>query len=209
MLLCNHTQKSVPYSITSGFDLNLTQQMNSEWSGYKGIIAQEILTNFPTFNQDPTIRNQVVSDYNIGDFGWDWNRKIFFCNTIDYLWFYLIADNKVQSACIIYHPKQSHFDNKPIFYIDYIASANWNRSRPGYSAQFKRTGTLLIEHAIKYANKNWGYRPGFCLHSLPDAEGFYSHLGMQDFGIDPSKENLRIFEAPEVIACKLGGVAHA
>ncbi|OVZ67318.1 hypothetical protein CDO43_30670, partial [Pseudomonas aeruginosa] len=49
--------------------------------------------------------------------------------------------------------------------------------------------------------------PGFCLHSLPTAEGYYRYLGMIEYDADADKENLRYFEAPPDIAGKLAGEA--
>ncbi|EBQ8806923.1 GNAT family N-acetyltransferase [Salmonella enterica subsp. enterica] len=75
--------------------------------------------------------------------------------------------------------------------------------------KYSGVGKELIQHTINYACSNWGYRPGFCLHALPSAEGFYNHLGMTDFGVDHEKENLRFYEASQVVASTLGGISNA
>ena len=99
-------------------------------------------------------------------------------------------------------------DGERIFYIDYVASAYWNRDRPNYEKQFGSVSRILIAHASHFAINTLGYRPGFCLHSLPTAEGYYRYLGMIEYEVDAEKENLRYFEAPPDIAGKLAGEAH-
>lgn len=195
--------------IERGLKFDLTQRLQQQWGSYRGDLINTLLTQNPEMSDDFALAQRIIAENSLGDWHWDWTKKMFNCNGPHYEWFYLLKEEKIQGVCIIYFPQNSKIDNQNIFYIDYLASAYWNRKRPGYSPKYTGIGRELINNAINYACNFLGYRPGFCLHSLPDAEGFYSHLGMTDFGIDSSKEDLRYYEASEKIASALGDVADA
>jgi hypothetical protein len=184
----------VQYNVENSFDVNRVMEMERVWSAEMRSIIADIIAKNPACINDPQLWVKLLAENNIEDMSWNWMAKAMHLNKQDYCWFFLIADNKVQAACIIYHPKKSLIDSENIFYVDYLATAVWNRNRPGHIRQFSGLARILLAHSIRHAI-NLGYRPGFCLHSLPLAESFYSSLGMLDFGIDTSKENLKLFEA--------------
>ena len=194
-VICSHTGRTVPYDLVAGFDLRLIIEMNQRWGEYKTQIISEMLDANPQQLTDQSEVSRLFALYNLEDFGWDWVKKAAHYNTDEYKWFFLVVEGAVQAACIIYHPKQSLVDSENIFYVDYLATAYWNRNRPNYTRQFAGLGTILLAMSIKYAIEVLKYRPGFCLHSLPNAESYYVGLGMQDFGNDKEKENLKFFEA--------------
>ncbi|MDR9836407.1 hypothetical protein [Herbaspirillum huttiense] len=175
--------------------MELVSDMHTSWSIYKMGVFNEMLSEHPQAKQDQKLFSDLVAKYSLGDWGWNWLDKAIHLNHDEYVWIFLVAEEKVQAASIIYHPKTSRFDGEKIFYIDYLATANWNRPRPNFSKQFSTLGTKLIAFSIDYAMNTLGYRPGFSLHSLPDAESFYSKLGMTAFEKDREKENLMYFEA--------------
>ncbi len=82
-----------------------------------------------------------------------------------------------------------------LVYIDYLETAPWNR--PGLTqkqARFKGAGSVLIGTAIKLSVEE-GFKGRIGLHSLPQANSFYSNTcGMTDLGQDSNYENLRYFE---------------
>ncbi|MEN2500970.1 MAG: hypothetical protein MHMPM18_005118, partial [Marteilia pararefringens] len=142
----------------------------------------------------------VLQTHNIEDIGWNWGEKAIYYNTPDYKWFFLKAAQKIQAVLVLYHPKDSRIDGKKISYIDYLASADWNRVRPGHTPLYKNSARILMREAAKHSTNVLSYRPGFSLHSLPAAEGFYKKLGMKDLGLDAEKQNLLYLEAEENIA---------
>ncbi|WP_417355016.1 hypothetical protein [Gallaecimonas pentaromativorans] len=202
-LVCRHTGKHVPYQIHEGLQPTFVLQLHKQWESEKIRVLSQLVADVPTAVTDNNIFIQQLTIYGVTDFHWSWLNKSMVCNTDDYHWFFLSAEGRVQAACVIYHPKKSRWDGEKIFYIDYVASAYWNRDRPNYKKQFGGVSRILIAHATRFATEKLGYRLGFCLHSLPTAEDYYRHLGLIDYDVDAEKENLRYFEAPPNIAGKL------
>jgi hypothetical protein len=183
-------------------------QLSEQWDTEKRHIMKQLMSDIPAAADDPNVLFEQLPTYGLSDFHWSWLDKAFAFRSDDYHWFFLSALGRIQATCVIYHPKESRLDGERIFYIDYVASAYWNRDRPNYVKQFGSVSRILIAHASHFAINTLGYRPGFCLHSLPTAEGYYRYLGMIEYDSDAEKENLRYFEAPPDIAGKLAGEAH-
>jgi hypothetical protein len=202
-IFCNHSKQPVSYSIIHGFDLPLTLQADHDWNLEKMRIVKQLFADHPDAQTDPSKLEKLFTDYNLTDWHWIWNCKAFDRMGKGYEWFYLVAENKVQGICIIFHPKESPLHSDNIFYVDYIAAAYWNRPRPNYKRQFDNLGTILLSYCVKYSVDQLKYRPGFFLHSLPTAEGYYSKKGLRDLGIDTQYEDLRIFEASESCSIKI------
>jgi hypothetical protein len=113
----------------------------------------------------------------------------------EYRWFFMIAEGYPQAACLTYHPKPSAIDGKGIFYIEYVAVAPWNRENPMCKRSFKGVGKVMVNEINTYANAHLGLRPGFSLHALPKAIGFYESIGMERFPAF-DKNGLPYFEMP-------------
>ena len=207
-IFCHHTGKNYPYTVSIGLDTMMTLSLNDDWSAAKSEAINELRKLYPNGMQESE-SGRILTEYGLTDYGWNWVNKIAHCSSKEYEWFYLIAEGKVQAVCIIYHPKSSIIDGENIFYIDYIASAYWNRNRPGYKRRFSSAGTKLISFAVDHATAKLGYRPGFSLHSLPTAEAYYRRIGMTPYECDPQKENLRYFEANITCANSIREAKHA
>lgn len=203
VLICRQSGQSYPYEIHRGLNPALVLQLQEQWEAEKTKILRQILKDVPKAAEDEELFYEQIHVYGLADLGWRWLDKAMALNTDEYHWFFLKADEKIQAACIIYHPKASRLDGERIFYIDYVASAYWNRDRPGHAKQFGSVSRILIAHASHFAITTLGYRPGFCLHSLPTAEGYYRSLGMIEYEADVAKENLRYYEAPPTVADQL------
>jgi hypothetical protein len=66
-------------------------------------------------------------------------------------------------------------------YIQFLATAPWNRRLPPAKRQFANVGKILVSIASAHGlalNKDARLE----LHSLPDAEGFYRRLNMEETG---------------------------
>lgn len=186
----------MPYTITCGVNQAVILKLISEWGSYRAKLIESILSQHPDIdNYDENQWRQLLQTYNIEDIGWNWGQKAINYRTPEYEWFFLNAKNNIQAVLVLYHPKNSRIDGGDISYIDYLASADWNRARPGHKPQFKNSARILLREAAKHSTQILSYRPGFSLHSLPAAEGFYKKLGMIDFGLDKDKENLLYLEA--------------
>jgi len=84
--------------------------------------------------------------------------------------------------------------------VEFIAVAPWNRKVPYVrERQFKGVGAILLNKILHFCVNNTGLNPGFCLHSLPKAEPFYTSLKMLNV---PSftKDGLVYFELPRTEA---------
>jgi hypothetical protein len=207
VLTCRQSGQSYPYEIHRGLTPLLALQLHEEWGAEKAKVLRQIFADVPKAAEDNDLLFEQLFKYGLADFGWRWLDKAIHLDTEEYQWFFLKADQKIQAVCIIYHPKASRLDGEQIFYVDYVASAYWNRDRPGHAKQFGSVGRILIAHASHFAINTLGYRPGFSLHSLPTAEGYYLSLGMIEFDADTAKENLRYYEAPVSVADRLASEA--
>lgn len=206
-LKCVQGEQSVPYTVCNGLDLATILKLELDWGAEKAKIFAELIKEHPEVLDDRAQFQNLMDEYQLSDHHWSWLTKARHFGTQDYFWFFLIAEDKTQAACIIKHPKNSRIDDAGIFYIDYLAVAYWNRDREKYIRRFKGVGTALIKHAVKYSMEVLGYRPGFSLHSLPSAEGYYRQLKMDEYGRDPDYHDLIYFEAPEPMALSLAGGA--
>lgn len=200
---CLQSNTDKNFSIESQFDQRRSLDILMKWSAARNEILAEMITKNVACLSDPALYNKLLLENNLEDAHWDWLTKSRFLNKDEYRWFYLIIDDSVQAVCVMRHPESSRMDQENIFYIDYIATAFWNRSRPDYQKRFSNLGTILISHCIKYAICVLKYRPGFCLHSLPTAVNFYLKLGMKDLSGAAEKENLKYFEAEESVSISL------
>lgn len=84
---------------------------------------------------------------------------------------------------------------KPLVYVHYIATAPWNDPDFTPEPQFGGVGKIFMASAIQLSIDN-GFRGRIGLHSLPQAEIFYTGCEMTDMGLDPSPkaQNLRYYE---------------
>ena len=200
-LVNQHTGKNDFYKINllEGFNeiIQVTSQTDKDWTKSRADIVDNHV--IPTINAIPNPSNSdiqaVLTDYIGEDRKWSWANKAIHLTSDEYTWFTLTTlNNKTQAIALIFHPKASDITGDPIFYIDFIASAPWNRDTPRSSKVYGKGGSILIGGISKWFIDNHNYTTGFSLHALPKAEGFYNYIGMQDLGIDTKKENLRKFE---------------
>lgn len=78
-------------------------------------------------------------------------------------------------------------------YVDYLEVAPWNLAWLNPTPRYKGVGRLLFQVAREVSlERGWEGRVG--LHSLPQAEGFYRHIGLHDPGTDVSYAHLRNFK---------------
>lgn len=205
IIKCNHTGSEFSYEIQHGLNLAYNLQADKTWSIERAAAFQQLISDNPTANGDNDKILQLLPQYGLEDFHWLWINKALSLNTKEYEWFYFLVNQEVQAICITFHPKDSRIDRNDIFYIDYLAVAQWNRTRPNYIRKFSGIGKILLTHASLYSINTLKYRPGFCLHSLAGAMSFYLKLGMTDFGPDPDKQDLHYLEASKETSLQLVG----
>lgn len=146
---------------------------------------------------------------------WNWSQKSALLRLLEYTGFGIALDSRWEGVILL--KMSSSFarldpdKNKPLAYVDYVETAPWNWNLPSLEVKgtFKGVGIILLMTAIKHSyDEGFGGRIG--LHSLPQAEHFYSNvIGMTPLGPDPDKQNLQYFELQQAKASNLlteGGV---
>jgi len=130
---------------------------------------------------------------------WDWRIKHqAVAGLIAYRMFGLECLGQIQGFMLV--QAAGHWCRLPIqagkdlVYIDFVASAPWNSPSVVAQPMFGLVGTIFLATAIQLSRSE-GFKGRIGLHSLPQAEQFYTdRCGMTDLGMDPKKENLRYFE---------------
>lgn len=185
----------VPFEIQVGWDLSKAHWCDKNW----GVFNLQLLKFIKEASYSEEERAEVLDSIQVDDSHWEWLKKALAYRTSEYVWLFLMADGVPQGACLIYHPKKSELQAGDIFYIEYIASAPWNRNNPMAQRRFGGIGSLLIKAAMEYATSALKLRHGFSLHALPRAVPFYERIGMKPFAA-LDKETLKYFEMPHATA---------
>lgn len=176
----------VDASIESGVDFKYLEECN-QWSEYvlKMLVKAEELGS--------------RIDIMVEDFHWDWLSKYPRYFGEEFIWYFLKANETIQAVAIIYHPKNSATSAGEIFYVEYISVAPWNRKSNLYSKVYSNIAPTMLQAIQKHIIEKYGYKYGFSLHSLPQAERFYSSIGMMQI---PSlaKDGMKYFELEESLA---------
>lgn len=160
---------TVPYEIKHGWNPTLATQCDYQWSGF----FTQLFETLQSLNKSEEEEAKILDSIQAGDIHWRWFNKTFCYKEDEYEWFFMVAEGEVQGACLIYHPKESKLEKGNIFYIEYLASAPWNRGSLINEKAFNGVGTILLKCAINYAINTLNLKPGFSLHSLHSAEGYY------------------------------------
>ena len=130
------------------------------------------------------------------DISWDWAYKLRLAVTDRRYEAYAIElDELVQGVMLLETQRHRSWlrSRSPLVYVEYLASAPWNRrpiEDPPYLAGVGRTLLLLARQ--RSVELGYGGRVG--LHSLPRTEAFYHRNNMADYGPDPDKDGLVYFE---------------
>ena len=197
--LMHISKKKIPYKIVHGWSLESSVECDTLWK--QGWLA--LFKQIQQAEPNETKQNEMLASISTEDFDWDWFKKAVDYSTDEYEWFHLHADGKPQAACLIYHPEKSALDPGDIFYVKFVAVAPWNRDCDLRPREFCGLGKIVLRAAQRFAVKELKLRPGFCLHSLPKAEGFYTKLKMVKVVGNEDAESLAYFELPQALATKL------
>ena len=130
------------------------------------------------------------------DSHWDWNAKHKATTSyLNYERFALECDQITQGLMML--ELDSHRSRlelgKSIVYVDFLATAPWNRRSIQNPPDYKGVGSVFFQFAILRSHE-LEYQGRVGLHALPKAVDFYTKLGMKSFGPDSEKQNLHYFE---------------
>jgi hypothetical protein len=190
------------YEISHGWNPQYSLECDQFW----GQSNLELLQQVNLMNLDAKALDTMLDELPLEDFNWKWIRKSAAFRGSDYEWFYIHAAGKPQGACVIFHPKPSALSTGNIFYVEYLAAAPWNRSSKVRNREFHAVGSSLLQCALRHSIHVLNLKPGFSLHSLPKAQGFYHKLKMVNVA-SLDKDSLLYFELPQDEAQKLVAVA--
>lgn len=191
---------ALKFQVTHGFNPNKAFLCEFDWTDFNNNLLNFIAQQ----NYSDDERNEVLDSLSLEDSHWNWFMKSAIYRSQGYEWFFLTIEGEVQGICIIKHPCGSKLNGNKIFYIEYIATAPWNRNNPYQPKRYSRIGPILISCILGFAMDQLNLNCGCCLHSLPKAEGFYDKLGMEKLD-QYAKGKMPFFEFPEDEALKLIG----
>lgn len=128
---------------------------------------------------------------------WDWERKLqirgqeLTCET-----FSIKVGDSLEGMMMINNASYSRLHlGKELVYIEFLATAPWNRKAIRNPRQHAGVGEIFVEAAIRLSLE-YELEGRIGLVSLPGAEGFYRDVvTMTDLGPDPHHQNLTYFEA--------------
>ncbi|HEV2692705.1 MAG TPA: hypothetical protein VG347_07380 [Verrucomicrobiae bacterium] len=197
--LLHISEEKFPYKIIHGWDLTASHECDRLWK--EGWVA--IFKQIEQLEPDEKKQAELLASISTEDIHWNWFAKAVNSSTDEYEWFHLYANNKPQATCLIYHPEASALESGDIFYVKFVAVAPWNRKCDFRPREFKRLGEIILRAAQRFAVKELKLRPGFCLHSLPKAEEFYTKLKMVKVSGKEDAQLLPYYELPQALAAQL------
>lgn len=199
--ITNSSDENKYYAVSHGWNMPYCLACDKEWNGFN----LELLEYIESQNYDSEYLDQVLNSIQTEDHHWDWFTKSALYNSDSFHWFFLQIDNSPQAACLIYQPETSALENRKIFYVKFLAVAPWNRSCLIREREYKGIGTILLKAALKYCIDELKLSPGFSLHSLPQATGYYEKLKMLHVEAHNDKDGLLYYELPSIEALSLIG----
>lgn len=121
------------------------------------------------------------------DARWDWGdifQSILFDATKK--GFCIEYQDKLQGILVVTYKNKKNRDEKPIVFVEYIATAPWNRPDNILAANnkgdFSLVGSYFLKHTVELS-QTLGYEGRIALESEPEAKEFYECLGMKNMGV--------------------------
>jgi hypothetical protein len=125
---------------------------------------------------------------------WDWRNKADSVEAAQHMLVAVECDGEAQGImAVLRTPRPARLGEGQVVYVDYLESAPWNLKGFAASPRFIGLGTVLIAEAIRLSLE-LGLGGGVGLHSLPQAEAFYTRCRMARVGPDPYYYDLTYFE---------------
>lgn len=132
------------------------------------------------------------------DHHWDWKWKANeWRPMLGYHSFAITCEGELQGLMLACDFKSARLQaqfGKPIVYVEFLATAPWNRKEIQNPPRYVGVGTIMVAAAVEVS---WelGYRGRVGLHSLPRAEDFYrDKCGMSELGKDAAHQGLMYYE---------------
>lgn len=187
-----YLEGTIGYKICHGLDLALSQKADLQWGTFKLEKLLFIQDNVPADQQDQFFKSLIGEDNH-----WEWlNKSLYYMNTDGYDFFYFMINDSVEGVCITFRPKQSTLVAGNIFYIEYLASAPWNRKTLVNDKKYSKVASTMLAVITEYLSSFYSLIPTFSLHSLPQATDYYENILGMIHDSKEDKEMLKFFELP-------------
>jgi hypothetical protein len=135
------------------------------------------------------------------DHHWDWTWKANeWRPMLGYHSFAITCEGELQGLMLASDFKSARLQaqfGKPIVYVEFLATAPWNRLEFQKPPRYRGVGTVMVAAAVELSY-GLGYGGRIGLHSLPKAEQFYRDIcGMSELGKDAAHQELKYCEMTE------------
>jgi hypothetical protein len=134
----------------------------------------------------------------VEDAHWDWRKKhLATAPFLAFRWFTITCEGDLQGLMLLDLNQSCRIISqfgKPLVYVDFIATAPWNRPSFEDPPRFSNVGRTFILAATEVSREE-GFQGRIGLHALHNAVSFYENrCGMTSLGQDSAKSNLCYLE---------------
>lgn len=184
--------------LAEGLDSSHLDFMEAEWTPAMRRQYSLALLHFfqlPAADRTSDKLDEALGKFDVQDHHWQWRTKCAIAPAAHRRVFSLLNAGEVEAAMLLLLGRTSRDPSTPlpIVYVDFVAIAPWNRKAFQNPQRFRHLGTVMLGAAVEIS-RTLGLDGRCGLHSLPQSEGFYRHIGMRDFGPDAAYSSLRYFE---------------
>jgi hypothetical protein len=135
------------------------------------------------------------------DHHWNWRWKAnYWRPLLGYHSFAIVCEKSLQGLMLASDFRSARLQDrfgKSIVYVEFVATAPWNRPEVQKPPKYRGVGTAMVAAAIELSC-DLKYRGRIGLHSLPAAVQFYrDKCGLTELGSDAEHEDLVYFEMTE------------
>lgn len=135
------------------------------------------------------------------DHHWDWQWKASeWRPLLGFHSFAITCEGELQGLMLVCDYKSARISGqfgKPIVYVEYLATAPWNRPEFQTPPRYRGVGTVMVAAAVELSWE-FGFHGRIGLHSLSGAEKFYREgCRMTELGKDTAHQGLMYYEMTE------------
>lgn len=128
---------------------------------------------------------------------WDWRHKVDMLRPyLGYHTFAIVCRGELQGLMLASDIQSARLEaqfGRPVVYVEFVATAPWNRIELQKMPRFMGVGSVFIAAAIQLS-LDCRFRGRIGLHALPQSEDFYRKCGMSELGPDSAHDGLVYFE---------------
>lgn len=141
-----------------------------------------------------TAREQLATSVALDHAHWDWRNKNDSVAAGRYGLVAVECEGQIQGLMAVARsPRAAVLSRESVVYVDYLEAAPWNLRVATALPRFVGVGTILLIDAILLSREE-GHEGRVGLHSLPQAETFYTRCGLTRVGQDPNYYDLPYYE---------------